>query len=462
MPSVPLPTGFQSISEFPRLKENLINMMNVGANKLIQRAGIVGKGIGLGSCRGQIKFQDELYQVSGTKLIKIGEDGTIIQNVSDEFSLDVEGVAECVLSVGFTFLVIIVKGGRGYTWNNTAFVEITDEQFQASDDLTYINGRWVFVPTNGDPAFFTDALDPLTINGFFDAETQPDKNSGTENFKNRLYIFGEETMEVFRDTGQASPVFVRIEGASIWTGLVAGHVFWGDSLVFLGKDKDQNFGFFQLGSGNAPRISNGAVDELLNDEYTAEELKTCIAQRYQWKGQDIAVFRLPRHTICYNGAWFFSSSIATYEERQETGNDFKTWRANYITHCYGEYYVGDVESADIGVLDDAATDYGNDVEYGFDTFVRTNRGAYFTARSLELDGVAGQASPERSIGLSLSDDGLTYSDLFYIGMGEVGEYQRRMVWEFQGGLGDYENYMGIKIRTTAPVEIAGEGLEVVV
>jgi len=62
----------------------------------------------------------------------------------------------------------------------------------------------------------------------------------------------------------------------------------------------------------------------------------------------------------------------------------------------------------------------------------------------------------------MSDDGLTYGDFFYIGMGEIGDYQRRISWELPGGLGGYENFAGVRIRTTAPVQIAGEGLNAVI
>ena len=47
-------------------------------------------------------------------------------------------------------------------------------------------------------------------------------------------------------------------------------------------------------------------------------------------------------------------------------------------------------------------------------------------------------------------------------MGKIGEYQRRVEWALPGGLGDYENFMGIRIRTTSSVEIATEGLNVVI
>jgi hypothetical protein len=458
MQQVPLPTSFKSIDEFPRLRESLINMMNVGGNKIIQRPGIISKGNGVDACRGQIKFQDELYQVSGDRLLKVDEDG-------DTTDLGfISGSSQCVMAVGFTFLVIVVKGVTAYSWDGSTLLEITDVDFLPSDDAAYLNGRWIFIPSDGGPAFFTEALNPNNIlaTSFFDAETQPDLNAGVINLRNRLYIMGQETTEVFRDTGTGTIPYQRIDGASVWTGLVAGHTFYGNSFAFLGKDKDNNFGFFQMGSGEAVRISNPAVDEILNDSYTVEELQTCIAQRLQWKGQDIAVFRLPRETLCFNGGWFFMSSIATFEETEFSGNDFVTWRPNYITHCYGEYYVGDVSTNDIGVLDDIATDYGNDVDYGFDTFARFARGSYFTVDSLEIDGLAGQDSPEATIGLSVSDDGKTYGEFFYIGMGDIGEYARRVDWELPGGLGDYENFMGIKIRTTSSVEIATEGLTLVI
>jgi len=464
MAQVPLPTGFKSLDEYPRLRERLINMMNIGGNKLLSRQGIEAFSSGVDSCRGQHKFQNELYQISGNKLIKIAADGSVT-NISDDQLLDIEGTEETQIAVGFTFMVIIVKSavGRGYAWDGTTLVEISNPNFVACRDVTYMNGRWIYIPFDGQPAFFSEALDPTNISGtnFFDAESQPDLNSGTVNLRNRLYILGEETTEVFRDTGTGTVPYQKIDGASIWTGYVAGRTFWSSTFAFLGKDKDNNFGFFIMGSGDAPRISNPALDQVLNEEYTPQELTQCIGQRWQFNGQDIAVFRLPRNTWGYNnGEWFELNSITTFEEQELLNEDFKTWRAKYITHCYGEYFVGDVQTNDIGMLTDIETDYGEDIERGFDTFLRSERGSYFTAKNLELDGIAGQTSPAQTIGLSVSDDGKTYGDFFFVEMGEIGAYLERVFWEFPGGLGTYESFMGIRIRTTAPVEIATEGLSI--
>ena len=370
MPDVPLPTGYEGIDEFPKLHESLINMMNAGGNKIYQRPGILPFTTGEGRCRGQYKFKNELYQVSGQKLIKINADGTK-RNISDEFLIDVEDIFDCIMVAGFTHLVIIVKGGRGYWWDGTTFDEIDNPNYVSSIDVTIMNGRFIYIPFDGQPAFFSEPFDPNNISAlsFFDAETQPDLNTGNYNFKNRLYVMGEDTMEIFRETQvpitPATPVpYQRIDGASIWTGLVAGHTLYGPSFAFLGKDKDEgNFGIFVMGSGQADRISNDSIDELLNEFYTVEQLLKCTAHRLMWKKQDIAIFRLPFHTLAFNGGWFFIRSIATFDEKEVLNEEFKTWRANYITHCYGEYYVGDEETNDIGILDYVATDYGEDFTY---------------------------------------------------------------------------------------------------
>jgi len=462
MPRIELPKGLTAITDFPRLRERVINMINTGENRLIPRPGIESKIVGEGVCRGQRNFAQQLYQVSGQKLIRIDEDGTIF-NISDDQAIDITGTSNTEWAVGFTFMVFTEKGtGRTYAWDNSTLVEISGGGYVPAVDVEYIDGRWVWIPKDGGPAFYSDTLDPTTIAGFFDAETQPDLNTGVINLRNRLYIMGSDTIEPFR-TLPTSPFFQRIEGASIWTGYVGGKCFWQETFAFLGKDKDQNFGFFIMGSGAAQRISDPAIDEILNQDYTVEELQSCLGQRIQWLGEDMAVFKLPRNTFVWNGVgWPEFQSVATVKEEQQINQEHKSWRANYMTHAYGKYYVGDGQTADIGMLSQIDTDYGEDIDRGYDTFIRADRGTYFTVKSLEQDGLAGQTSPQQTIGLAMSDDGKTYGDFFFVEMGEIGEYLERVFWELPGGLGDYESFAGVRIRTTAPVEIATEGLEYVV
>lgn len=58
----------------------------------------------------------------------------------------------------------------------------------------------------------------------------------------------------------------------------------------------------------------------------------------------------------------------------------------------------------------------------------------------------------------MSDDGQTYGERFYEGLGEAGQVLQQVTWEFPGGLGDYESFAGMRFRTAAPVRISSEGV----
>jgi len=449
---VTFPKGLAGLKDFPRKHEGLFNMFNTGRDELLPRPGIDSFAEGVANCRGQHKFKNILYQVSGQKLIQIDRDTT----VTELGPIDITSTQETEMDDDFVNLVIVVKGDRGYFYDGATVQEITDPNYITSIDVANISGRSVFIPEDGGPAFFSDEFDPGTIQAasFFDAETQPDFNTGVINLRERLYILGEETCEPFRFTGTGTIPFARIEGGSVWTGYTAGKVFYKNSFAFLGKDKDEGFGFFVMGSGEATRISSPEIDEILNDEneYSIEDLKSCIGNRFQWKGLDAVAFRLPGRTLAFNGVgWVFLESLVD-------GAEIVPWFTKYITHAYGQYYTGQANNAQIGKLSDAATDFGERVEFGFDTYVKGARQDYFTLNSVQLDGLAGQITPEFTVGLEMSDDGQTYGERFYEGLGEVGEVLQQVTWEFPGGLGDYESFAGMRFRTAAPVRISSEGV----
>lgn len=447
---IPLPKGLQGLKDFPRQREGLFNMMRTKEGNLIPRPGVELFATGNGPCRGQHKFQNMLYQVSDQNLILIEEDST----VSNVPGLDITSTQECAMAADFSNLVIVVKGDRGYFFDGVSVQEITDPDYLTSVDVDIIAGRAVYIPEDGGPAFFSDEFAPNVIQplSFFDAETQPDFNKGVINIRERLYILGAETTEPFRYTGTGTVPFQRIEGGSIWTGYAGGKVSYLNSFAFLGKDKNNNFGFFIMGSGSAQRISNGVVDEILNEEYTLEELESCIGNRFQWKNEDVAIFRLPRHCLAFNGqGWLLLESLVD-------GETVLPWETNYIDHVYGDYYTGTAASGKIGKLSEVYTDFGARLEFGFDTFVKGNREDYFTLNRLTLDGVSGQQTPQAKIGLQTSEDGKVWGPRFFVGLGNIGERDRVVSWEYPGGLGDYESFAGLRIRCGDPVNIASEGV----
>lgn len=452
MTQVPLPKGFTGVEDLPKIRENLVNLFYMGA--LLRTPGIDGKGVPTGICRGAVFFKLKLYMVFGTDLTRIDPDNT--QTIVGT----IDGTAPVHMEPGFVFMSIIVSAsnGKGYTFDGVDVVEITDSQFVPSRELAVIKSRTVYVPFNGDPLLFSDVDLPGTIKGFFDAQDLPDINTGVFNLGNDLHALGQESIQVFRNPEGASESrpFFAVEGSTADIGYLSGATRFGTSFAFIGKERDEGYSIHVMGQRDAPIISNPAVDELLTT-YTTEELQTAVGSTYKWKGFLILCFRLPRHTLCFHaGNWFF----------QESGisgpNVTAPWTVNYIQFAYGKYYVGDATAARFGILADIPTEYGEKLEFHLDTFARSDRGAYFDINNMLLDCLTGQLLDEGTIGLTMSDDGIIWNEnrTVWRGLGKTGDYGRQVSWILPGGLGTYENYAGIRLRSTSPLRFSQEALNV--
>ena len=82
---------------------------------------------------------------------------------------------------------------------------------------------------------------------------------------------------------------------------------------------------------------------------------------------------------------------------------------------------------------------------------------------MELDCLTGQDTPEGTIGLTVSDDGRVWQtdNTIWRGLGEIGAYQQQVAWVgLPGGLGSYESFAGLRIRSTANVDFSAEALDV--
>jgi len=445
---VPLPTGLTGDSDIPELQESLTNLFNPGDNTILKTPGIDAFATGISTCRASIDFQDEHYQVSGTNLIKISETGatTTIGTI--------DGTADCVMSKSFIALIIIVKGGNGYVFEpSSGLSQITDPDFKPSIDVASINQRFVFVPEDGGTLFFTDVNSPSDIPAlnFFDAEFLPDKNTGIVNLRNDLYVGGVNSFEVFRDTGPTDNPFIRVDGAAIETGYVAARAIYRDTFVFLGKDRDGSYAFHAMSAGDAPKISIPFIDEVLNNEYTKAELEACTSLRFTWKGVDMVAFRLARDTFLFYGAGW------SYLQTGIDGlNVHQTWDVKFLTFSYGKYITGSATSSAIGKLSISITEFGAKIERVIETFVKADSDTYFPIDNIFLKCITGTTATEGTISLQVSKDSQTYGPQVPRSLGKQGKTQQQMAW--YGGVGVFESYCGVRLRTTADVNFSVQGL----
>jgi hypothetical protein len=367
---------------------------------------------------------------------------------------EISGSADVVFSQGLVNLVVIVKGGNGYRYNATdGLVQIADEDYLPSDDVDFIDGRHVFVASDGYSVFYSEVdaggdIEPLS---YFDAQELPDKNKCVINISNQILIGGEHSFEAFRTQIDPDAVFTRREGGRVDVGFVSAKTRFLSTFAFLGRRRGEGFRFYAMGSGDAQPISNEAIDELINEQYTLKELQQGYAERFEYKGHEVIVFNLARHSLGFsNGAWFYLDSTIDGKP--------SPWRVKGISHAYGKYICGDAATNNVGVIGNVSTEYGGKVESEIQTFIRGERNAYFSVKNIEADCLVGQSAIEGTIGLSISRDGRTWSDYHYRGLGKQGQYSRLVKWQFAGGIGTFENMCGIRLRTTADVNLPLEAL----
>jgi hypothetical protein len=341
--------------------------------------------------------------------------------------------------------------------------------FVPSDWVTHIDGRFIYIPSDGDPAFFSDvgAAGTVQASSFFDAEELPDKNEVAFNLNNTLYIGGTDSFELFRDTGASPNPFTRISGARISAGYIGGLVEYNGTFFFIGRLKDEGFGIFAIGQGTAPKISNTTIDLILTD-YTEAELAVAVSGRFNWRGYDVVTFTLGSDSFgFFNGNWFFLDTIVNGSPT--------TWKGGFIDQFQGEYFTA--SEGNIGKLARINSDYGNTISKIIDVGFEQEDGDFFTCQNIGIDISQGFSSAfkpggfssgfssgfsvgvsegARTVGLFLTRNNVTYSNGVFREVGEIGEYNQHLEWNEAGGLGMYNGFMGIRIYTTQDIDFAAD------
>lgn len=441
MPKIELPTGLSEDENLPKTRTALLNCFNNAAGSILPRPGITQRGSDFtNNARGSFEWNGSLYGVWGNELRKVTD--LVLGTTSLIGTIDDSEVIET--AVGFNHAVIVVNAAAGKIYTLSTSDTLTDisgnSNFVPCRDVAHINGRFVYIPHDGDPAFFSDvgAAGTVQAESFFDAEELPDKNRVVFDFGNTLYIGGTDSIELYRDTGAFPVPFSRISGASLRFGFIGGLQEYVDTFLFLGREKGQDFGFYAIASGQAQKFSNPFIDKILTT-YTEAELGACVPGRIKWRGYDIATFTLSRDSFGFlKGQWFRLDTVVDGASR--------AWKGGFITELGTKYYTASEKK--LGIFEDVNTDFGQSITRQMDFGFRDPNNDSFTCQSIELGLSQGFNTGVKSVGLFLSRDNVNYSEGLYRDLGALGEYETQLTWNFSGGLGTYDGFMGIRIYTT--------------
>ncbi len=377
----------------------------------------------------------EAYAVGGSKLYSISSAW-----VATELGALNTSVGPVSMADNGTQLVL-VDGIDGFSWNMSTdtFAEITDEDFQPADQVTFQDGYFLFNRA-GSGQIFISGLNDITIDGadVATAEGNPDNLVGLISSNQNVFLLGTQSTEVFYNSGDADFPFARIQGAIIETGCAAAFSIakLGGSVAWIGQDKD-GFGIVYRTEGyRAVRISTPAIESVIR-AVGATDIVDARAWTYQQGGHLFYCLNLPNT----DATWVFDASTSLWHERTYLGSfGLERHRADCHAVAHGQNIVGDYANGNIYALDMATyTDNGAPI-VRMRTAPHFSNGLVLIAHhSFQLDmetgvgtsGTGQGVNPKAALQWS-NDGGKTWSNERLANIGKIGKYGTRVIFRRLG------------------------------
>ncbi len=236
--------------------------------------------VGAGPIRGLWAFGGNGYAVSGSKLYKISP-AYVVTEIGD-----VSGSGPVSLADNGTQLFIACNGPSFiYNDNTGVFQQITDPDFPGAGSVAYLDGYFVFNEPNTQKIWVTSLLEGTQIDplDFASAEGSPDKIIALIVDHREIWVFGDNSVEVWYDAGNADFPLSRIQGAYNEIGCAAAYSVakLDNGLFWLGSDARGNGIVYRANGYTGQRISTHAVEWQIQQYSTISD---AIAYTYQQDG----------------------------------------------------------------------------------------------------------------------------------------------------------------------------------
>lgn len=356
-------------------------------------------------------------------------------------------------------VAVLVDGTNGYvlTLATSTFTQITDPDFLGADVVDYLDDLFIFNrPNTGQ--FYISGFGSTTFDAldFASAEGSPDNIVTFIVDHRQLVIFGNESGEIFENTGNADFPIERAGNVFIEQGCAAkfGITKIDNTIFWIGGNKKGSGIIWRLDGARPARISTHAIEFAIQNYSTIAD---CIAYSYQQEGHSFVMFSFPTAGT----TWVFDASSGLWHERSYLNPATGTLgrhRSNCHAFFGGEHVVGDWENGKLYALDlDYFTDNGDPLPR-IRSAAHISDGDYKRIRfnALQIDFEAGTGTQtgqgvDPQAMLDWSDDGgHTWSNEHWKPIGKVGHYKDRIHWK---RLGQARNRV-YRVTVTDPVKVA--------
>lgn len=318
--------------------------------------------------------------------------------------------------------IMLADGTYGYVFTKSTevLVKITDVDFPTPKAIAWKDGYGVVIAADSGK-FFVSAINDFTdwdTLDFTTAEFEPDNLVGCVVGNDSLFALGEKTTQVFYNSGNAAFPFDNRAGANFQIGCGAtnsaasafGIVFWLDET-----------GQVRMLNGFTPTVvSTPQID------YRISQLSTfadATGHLYSYEGHIIYVLTFPTDQVT------LAFDVVTQMWHDRTSGNGR-YRPAWFAQDGKQVFAGDYTNGRLYQLDSATyTDNDSDVRWFFTTQAVHGEQKMLIHSMLEIVFDTGFGPGDPKVWMQYSDnDGRTWSSEKWRGLGQIGEFKRRVRW----------------------------------
>lgn len=398
-----------------------------------------------------IKFQHELYCVSGASLTRVDSTGVVTGIWGLPASENVD------IAQNTHQLAILIEPNL-YVFDGSTLAQVTDPDFlsRGAKRMAVMDNYGGFIEPRSGRWFICDlndftVYDPLD---FATAEAKPDDLVSIESNNTQFVLFGEESGEMWDNIGGSGFPFQRNPNGFFETGCGApdSTVTVDNTCYWIDPDRLAR----RLEGNIARRVSHEGVEQAWQDYPTIADAK---ALTYVRDGHTFVVFTFPTA----GATWVYDINTQEWHERQSYGHDH--WRCAWALNCYDKTLIGDTQSGNVAAMDPRSyTEWGQTLLREATTGAITAQGRDLVHGLVELDLDVGNAplmgqgsAPE--IMMDVSDDGgVTFRARSNRSLGATGQYKKKVGWPRNGT--SNERVYRFRVTDPLPFVVAGGRLDV--
>lgn len=360
--------------------------------------------------------------------------------------------------------IVIADGTDCYSYNvsGATFTNISDGDLPNNvQHLTAANEYILYIKPDTALVYVSDLSNPESINAlsFFTCGASFDNLKSAVSCQNKAYLFGDTTTEIWYPSGGQTVPFDRETVIQLGIQAPFSCKTIGNSVYWLGKNKDGCVGLVIASGGDAQVVTNRDFITKVND-YSVTAVTTCFGWVDQHNGHIFYNLTFPSVGVLDGHTWSYDIATGTWLERT-SWNPSRSLGAGYDRHfaSCSEYFngkqlVGDFQSGKIYQL---SPSFYSDTESEYNIERETTsqhinfKDQYFSTSNLQVNfegGLGDDTTDDPQVMIYVSkDSGHTWSDPVTRSVGQAGEYLRRTRVSALGG--GYN--LTIRLRMTDPV-----------